>query len=65
MLYIHSWEAVFYQEARMFFDNLTITGLVIFIAAVALVVRFCVFALCGGTDSSKQDDGTESKKLKS
>ena len=32
----------------MYFDSLTITGLVIFITVLALVVRFCILAPCGG-----------------
>ncbi|MGB5472356.1 MAG: hypothetical protein WBQ78_02630 [Gammaproteobacteria bacterium] len=32
----------------MYFDNLTITALVIFIFEFGLVVRFCVFGSCGG-----------------
>ena len=32
----------------MYFDNLTITALVIFVFEFGLVLRFCVFGLCGG-----------------
>jgi len=32
----------------MYVDNLTLTGIVIFIFAVAGVVRFCMCGLCGG-----------------
>lgn len=32
----------------MYFDRLTVTALVIFIFEFGLVLRFCVFGLCGG-----------------
>jgi hypothetical protein len=32
----------------MYFDSLTITALVIFVFEFGLVLRFCVFGLCGG-----------------
>ncbi len=32
----------------MYLDSLTITALVIVILQIGLVVRFCVFGLCGG-----------------
>jgi len=32
----------------MCIDSLTITGLVIFFVVLALVVRFCILAPCGG-----------------
>lgn len=40
----------------MFIDSLTITGLVIFFAVLALVVRFCILAPCGGPVIFKPDD---------
>lgn len=32
----------------MYIDSLTITALVIFLVSLAIVIRFCVFDLCGG-----------------
>lgn len=32
----------------MYFDSLTVTALVIFFFEFGLVLRFCVFGLCGG-----------------
>jgi hypothetical protein len=32
----------------MYIDSLTITALVIFLVSLVLVIRFCVFGLCGG-----------------
>ncbi len=39
----------------MYIDSLTITALVIFVVALAVILRFCVFSLCGGPISVDQD----------
>jgi hypothetical protein len=39
----------------MFIDSLTITALVIFVVTLAVIVRFCVFSLCGGPTSAERD----------
>lgn len=33
----------------MYIDSLTITALVIFVVALGMVLRFCVFSICGGS----------------
>ena len=40
----------------MYFDSLTFTGIGFFVAALLLVVRFCIFGLCGGPDQPDQHD---------
>jgi len=40
----------------MYFDRLTITALVIFIFEFSLVLRFCVFGLCGGPQRKAEND---------
>jgi len=40
----------------MYFDSLTFTGIGFFVAALLLVVRFCIFGLCGGPDQPDQPD---------
>ena len=40
----------------MYFDNLTITALVIFVFEFGLVLRFCVFGLCGGPLRDEETD---------
>jgi hypothetical protein len=40
----------------MYIDNLTLTGIVIFLIAVACVVRFCICGLCGGPDPREHID---------
>lgn len=32
----------------MYLDSLTLTAIGIFIIALLLIVRFCIFGLCGG-----------------
>ena len=48
----------------MYIDRLTIIALVIFIACLAVVVRFCVLSLCGGPmrDDSDQQPRERSGK---
>jgi hypothetical protein len=44
----------------VYFDSLTITALVIFVFEFGLVLRFCVFGLCGGPlreDETAAHDG--------
>jgi len=41
----------------MYFDSLTFTGIGFFVAAILLVVRFCIFGLCGGPD--QHDDSRD------
>ena len=41
----------------MYFDSLTFTGIGFFVAALVLIVRFCIFGLCGGPYKSDQYDG--------
>jgi hypothetical protein len=50
-----------FQEARMCFDSLTITGLVIFFSVLALVVRFCILAPCGGSNIPELRDNPGSE----
>ena len=45
----------------MYFDRLTITALVIFIFEFGLVLRFCVFGLCGGP--LRNDEAGEPDKV--
>ncbi len=42
----------------MYFDSLTFAGIGFFVAALLLVVRFCIFGLCGGPDQSDQHDNS-------
>lgn len=45
----------------MYIDSLTVTALVIFAFEFGLVLRFCVFGLCGGPLQAPEDDaGDES-----
>ena len=39
----------------MYIDSLTITALVIFVVTLAVIVRFCVFSLCGGPFNADRD----------
>jgi hypothetical protein len=43
----------------MYIDRLTIIGLVIFVISLVVIVRFCVFSLCGGP---LQDDSDKPPK---
>jgi hypothetical protein len=38
---------------NLYVDNLTLTGIVIFVIAVAFVVSNCMCGLCGGPDPGK------------
>jgi len=46
----------------MFFDSLTITGLVIFFFVLVLVVRFCIMAMCGGSSIPDLEDRPDSER---
>jgi len=43
----------------MYFDSLTITALVISVFEFGLVLRFCVFGLCGGPLRGEEANPTE------
>jgi len=45
----------------MYFDNLTLTAIGIFVVGLLCTVRFCIFGLCGGPHNPDQyDDPSQS-----
>ena len=48
----------------MYIDSLTITGLIVFVIAMALFIRFCMMSVCGLQATDTHRDGGETPRAR-